>query len=38
MPDAYEERFKALDRAYQLGHILWDSAEIRRDNEDLDGK
>ena len=33
-----EERFKVLDRAYELGETNWDSADIYGDNEDLIGK
>ncbi|KAG4027842.1 hypothetical protein MFRU_026g00240 [Monilinia fructicola] len=33
-----EERFKVLDRAYQLGQTNWDSADIYADSEDLIGK
>ncbi|KAL8808068.1 MAG: hypothetical protein Q9182_000346 [Xanthomendoza sp. 2 TL-2023] len=37
-PDADEERFKVLDRAYELGERNWDSADVYMDNEDLIGK
>ena len=33
-----EERFKVLDRAYELGGTNWDSSDIYGDNEDLIGK
>lgn len=33
-----EERFKVLDRAYELGALNWDSADMYNDNEDLIGK
>jgi len=33
-----EERFKVLDRAYELGETFWDSAAAYGDNEDLIGK
>jgi len=33
-----EERFKVLDRAYELGETFWDSAAVYGDNEDLIGK
>jgi len=33
-----EERFKVLDRAYELGALNWDSADVYGDNEDLIGK
>lgn len=33
-----EERFKVLDRAYELGETFWDSADIYGDSEDLIGK
>jgi len=33
-----EERFKVLDRAYELGEVFWDSSDIYADNEDLIGK
>lgn len=35
-PDA--ERFAVLDRAYELGELHWDSADVYGDNEDLLGK
>ena len=33
-----EERFKFLDKAYEMGETNWDSADIYMDNEDLIGK
>jgi len=33
-----EERFKVLDRAYELGETNWDSADVYGDSEDLLGK
>ncbi|KAI9734710.1 MAG: hypothetical protein M1818_006697 [Claussenomyces sp. TS43310] len=33
-----EERFKVLDKAYELGATNWDSADIYGDSEDLLGK
>jgi aryl-alcohol dehydrogenase-like predicted oxidoreductase len=33
-----EERFKILDRTYELGQTNWDSADIYGDSEDLIGK
>ncbi|KAI9841660.1 MAG: hypothetical protein M1837_000454, partial [Sclerophora amabilis] len=33
-----EERFKILDRAFELGEVFWDSADVYMDNEDLIGK
>ncbi|PQE27622.1 Aldo keto reductase protein [Rutstroemia sp. NJR-2017a BBW] len=33
-----EDRFKILDRAFELGQTNWDSADIYLDNEDLIGK
>ncbi|KAH7407970.1 NADP-dependent oxidoreductase domain-containing protein [Cadophora sp. MPI-SDFR-AT-0126] len=33
-----EERFKVLDRAYELGETFWDSAAVYGDSEDLVGK
>jgi len=36
--DSDEERFKVLDRAYELGQTNWDSADIYQDSEDLLGK
>lgn len=37
-PESDEERFKVLDRAYELGELNWDSADVYADNEDLIGK
>lgn len=37
-PDSDEERFKLLDRAYEMGETFWDSADIYMDSEDLIGK
>ena len=37
-PESDEERFKVLDRAYELGEHFWDSADVYMDNEDLIGK
>lgn len=37
-PESDEERFKILDKAYELGEHFWDSADIYMDNEDLIGK
>ncbi len=36
--DSDEERFKVLDRAYELGCTNWDSADVYGDSEDLIGK
>lgn len=36
--EADEERFKVLDRAYELGLNNWDSADVYADSEDLIGK
>ena len=36
--DSDEERFKILDRAYELGETFWDSADMYGDSEDLVGK
>lgn len=33
-----EDRFKVLDRAYELGQTFWDSADVYADSEDLIGK
>jgi len=33
-----EERFKVLDKAYEMGERFWDSADVYMDNEDLIGK
>jgi aryl-alcohol dehydrogenase-like predicted oxidoreductase len=37
-PEPDSERFKVLDRAYELGETFWDSADIYQDSEDLVGK
>jgi len=37
-PEPDEDRFKVLDRAYELGQTNWDSADIYQDSEDLIGK
>jgi aryl-alcohol dehydrogenase-like predicted oxidoreductase len=37
-PDSNEQRFKVLDRAYELGQTFWDSADMYGDSEDLLGK
>ncbi|PVH67542.1 aldo/keto reductase-like protein [Cadophora sp. DSE1049] len=37
-PESDEERFKILDRAYDLVETFWDSADIYQDSEDLVGK
>jgi aryl-alcohol dehydrogenase-like predicted oxidoreductase len=37
-PASDEERFKVLDRAYELGQTNWDSADIYGDSEELIGK
>lgn len=36
--DSDEERFKLLDRAYELGVKNWDTADAYGDSEDLIGK
>ena len=36
--DPDEERFKLLDRAYELGQTFWDTADMYGDSEDLLGK
>ncbi|RYP13197.1 hypothetical protein DL767_010853 [Monosporascus sp. MG133] len=33
-----EERFKVLDRAWELGEVFWDTASVYGDSEDLIGK
>lgn len=33
-----EDRFKILDKAYDMGETFWDSADIYLDSEDLIGK
>ncbi|KAJ4257405.1 hypothetical protein NW762_008526 [Fusarium torreyae] len=37
-PESDEERFKVLDRAWELGCTNWDTADIYADSEDLIGK
>ena len=37
-PESDEERFKILDKAYEMGETFWDSADIYMDSEDLIGK
>jgi aryl-alcohol dehydrogenase-like predicted oxidoreductase len=37
-PGSDEQRFKLLDRAYELGETFWDSADMYMDSEDLLGK
>ena len=37
-PESDEERFKVLDKAYELGETFWDSADVYMDSEDLFGK
>ena len=37
-PESNEERFKVLDKAYELGETFWDSADVYMDSEDLIGK
>lgn len=37
-PESDEERFRVLDRAYELGETFWDSADVYMDSEDLIGK
>lgn len=37
-PEPDEARFRVLDRAYELGEIFWDSADMYKDSEDLVGK
>ena len=37
-PESDEERFKVLDKAYELGETFWDSADVYMDNEELIGK
>jgi aryl-alcohol dehydrogenase-like predicted oxidoreductase len=37
-PESDEDRFKVLDRAYELGETFWDSADAYQDSEDLVGK
>ncbi|KAJ4113841.1 hypothetical protein NW765_011448 [Fusarium oxysporum] len=33
-----DERFKVLDRAWEIGATNWDTADLYGDNEDLIGK
>lgn len=33
-----EDRFKVLDKAYDMGETFWDSADVYMDSEDLIGK
>ncbi|GJN78738.1 hypothetical protein PLIIFM63780_002247 [Purpureocillium lilacinum] len=35
---ADEDRFKVLDRAWELGNTFWDTADVYFDSEDLIGK
>jgi aryl-alcohol dehydrogenase-like predicted oxidoreductase len=37
-PQSDEDRFAVLDRAYEMGALNWDSADMYGDNEDLLGK
>ena len=37
-PESDEDRFKLLDKAYDMGETFWDSADIYSDSEDLIGK
>ncbi|KAF6231144.1 hypothetical protein HO173_010644 [Letharia columbiana] len=37
-PESDEDRFKILDKAYDMGETFWDSADVYMDNEDLIGK
>jgi aryl-alcohol dehydrogenase-like predicted oxidoreductase len=37
-PAPDEDRFKLLDRAYELGQHFWDSADAYGDSEDLLGR
>lgn len=37
-PESDENRFKILDKAYEMGERFWDSADVYMDNEDLIGK
>lgn len=37
-PESDEDRFKILDKAYEMGETFWDSADVYMDNEDLIGK
>ena len=33
-----EERFTVLDRGYEMGERIWDTADVYADSEDLVGK
>ena len=33
-----EDRFKVLDKAYEMGETFWDTADVYADSEDLIGK
>ncbi|KAL9063670.1 MAG: hypothetical protein Q9161_009348 [Pseudevernia consocians] len=37
-PESDEDRFKILDKAYEMGERFWDSADVYMDSEDLIGK
>ncbi len=37
-PESDEDRFKILDKAYEMGERFWDSADVYQDSEDLIGK
>lgn len=37
-PESDEDRFRLLDKAYDMGETFWDSADIYSDSEDLIGK
>ncbi|KAJ9661848.1 hypothetical protein H2201_006328 [Coniosporium apollinis] len=37
-PKPDEERFAVLDKAYAIGELFWDTADVYADNEDLIGK
>lgn len=37
-PESDEDRFKILDKAYDMGEKFWDSADVYMDSEDLIGK
>jgi aryl-alcohol dehydrogenase-like predicted oxidoreductase len=37
-PDPDSERFKVLDRAYELGARHWDTSDVYGDSEELIGK
>ncbi len=38
VPTPDEERFKLLDRVYELGCVHWDSAALYGDSEELIGR